>query len=158
MLEELLKKNKDAYYRMAWRYTRNREDALDVLQDSIEKAIRAQKKHQTIEHPNAWFYRILIRTAIDRVRRNKRIRPLDPVRDERRLRTEDRYADPDLERALGRLPDDCRDIVILRYFEDQKIDEVARIVELNPNTVKTRLRKALKLMRAELEEDIHDQT
>jgi len=50
------------------------------------------------------------------------------------------------------LPEKYRTIVVLRYFEDLKIDEIAEILNENVNTVKTRLYKSLEILRVKLSE------
>jgi len=57
-----------------------------------------------------------------------------------------------LQRALDNLPEKYRTIVVLRYFEDLKIDEIAEILNENVNTVKTRLYKSLEILRVKLSE------
>ncbi len=64
----------------------------------------------------------------------------------------DSYEDIDLKRALDELPYKYKTIIILRYFEDMKIEEIAAILDINVNTVKTRLYKALEKLRIKLDE------
>ena len=54
--------------------------------------------------------------------------------------------------AVGRLAPELKTVVILRFFEDLKLDEIARITKTNLSTVKSRLYKALKLLRVSIEE------
>ena len=70
----------------------------------------------------------------------------------------DDYSDMDLQKVLGDLPENYKTIIILRFFEDLKIQEIAKILNLNENTVKTRLYKSLKILRIKLgdEEDINE--
>jgi RNA polymerase sigma-70 factor (ECF subfamily) len=63
---------------------------------------------------------------------------------------DDRYADTDLQRALTRLPDKERLAVILRYFEDMPIDEIATVLNQNLSTTKSRLYKGLERLKTEL--------
>ncbi len=65
MLQKYLLEKKDAHYRMAFSYTKNKDDALDVIQDGIEKALKSINKNGPVDNINSWFYRILINTAID---------------------------------------------------------------------------------------------
>lgn len=64
--------------------------------------------------------------------------------------TIDEYENFDLQRALNNLPDNCRTLIILRYFEDLKIEEIAEILNENINTVKTRLYKSLEMLRIKM--------
>ena len=158
MLQTYLLEKKEAHYRMAYSYTRNKEDALDVLQDSIEKALRSLQKNGSPNHLNSWFYRILINTAIDYTRKKKRSAIMDPDEFEYLLQSEDHYKNFDLETALEKLPPDYKVIIVLRYFEEMKLQEIAEILGENVNTVKTRLYRGLKFLRIELKENDHEST
>lgn len=61
--------------------------------------------------------------------------------------------DMDLQDAIDQLPPTYKTLIILRFFEDLKIDEIAEITGLNVNTTKTRLYRALKILRIEVGED-----
>ncbi|WP_435922531.1 RNA polymerase sigma factor [Paenibacillus sp. DYY-L-2] len=152
LIADFVMKNKENFYRLAYSYCLNAEDALDIVQDSIHKAI----KSDTLKDETAiksWFYKIVVHTALDFLRRRKRVTVAsDGEMELRDPGSEDRYRDLDLERALDELPAEYRSVVVLRYFEDLKIEEVAEVLGLNVNTAKTRLYKALKLLRVEMEE------
>ncbi|MCB2290340.1 hypothetical protein LGK97_11245 [Clostridium sp. CS001] len=55
---------------------------------------------------------------------------------------------------MNDLPDDFRLIIKLRYFEDLKIDEIAEILNVNINTVKTRLYKALEILKIVMKDEV----
>jgi RNA polymerase sigma-70 factor (ECF subfamily) len=156
MLKKYLLENRESHYRMAYSYTKNQEDALDVLQDSIEKAFRAFKRGSEPEMLNSWFYRILINTAIDFIRKNNRLTYMESEKMEYMLTHEDHYRDFDLETALEKLPHKYRTIVVLRYFEDMKLHEIAKVLDENTNTIKTRLYKSLELLRMDLQEGANE--
>lgn len=58
----------------------------------------------------------------------------------------------DLHEAISQLPPHLRTIILLRFFEDMKLEEIARITRTNLSTVKSRLYKALKLLKLEMED------
>ncbi len=155
MLREYLIEKQAAHYRAAYSYTKNKEDALDVLQDSIEKALRSYGKKVRPDHLNAWFYRILVNTAIDYLRRRKKVLPLAEETLEALGATEDRYENLDLKEALEALPEPYVGIVHLRFYEDMKIAEIAEVLGENENTIKTRLYRGLALLKVEMEEENH---
>lgn len=64
----------------------------------------------------------------------------------------DHYVDIDLQQALNELPPDYRSVIVLRYLEDLKIEEVAEILDLNINTTKTRIYKGLKVLRVQMDD------
>lgn len=155
MLRDYLVQKQAAHYRAAYSYTKNKEDALDVLQDSIEKALRSYGRKVKPEHLNAWFYRILVNTAIDHLRRRKRVVPLAEQTLASLGASEDTYANLDLREALEALPEPYVGIVHLRFYEDMKIAEIADVLGENVNTIKTRLYRALKLLKVEMEGEHH---
>ena len=64
----------------------------------------------------------------------------------------DKYEDIDLQRALDQLPEKYRTIIVLRYFEDMKIGDIAQILGENENTIKTRLYNALAKLKISISE------
>lgn len=146
--------HKENAYRIAYSYVKNSEDALDIVQESIQKAIIALKKLTDLTYIKSWFYRIIIYTSIDFLRKRKK----EQVVEEEVLEVyssgkEDVYHDLDLYKALNELPDKYRIIIILRFFEDLKIEQISLILEEKSSTIKTRLYKALKMLRISLEDD-----
>ena len=67
--------------------------------------------------------------------------------------TEDGSASLDLQRALDALPEQDKAVILLRYFEDMKLEEIAMILEENLSTVKSRLYRSMKKLRGALGED-----
>ena len=145
--------NKNAHYRVAYSYAKGVEDAWDIVHDSIEKGLRAIERAAYPESMNAWFYRILINTSLDFLKKRKRWIHYEPEALEVMIETVDQYQDFDLHEALESLPSVIKTIIVLRYFEDLKISDIATILGENENTVKTRLYKGLKLLRVALEEE-----
>jgi len=155
MLQHYLIEKKEAHYHMALSYTKNKEDALDVIQDSVEKALKHIKKRGYPDQLNAWFYRILIHTAIDFTRKNRRTHLVDPESLTDLMVTEDAYRNFDLEDAMERIPVQYKTIIYLRYYEDLRLQDIAHILDEKLSTIKTRLYKGLKYLRIELKEDDH---
>lgn len=65
----------------------------------------------------------------------------------------DTYHDPDLKKAVDALEPLERTIIILRYFEDLQLNQIAEITKENINTVKTRLYRTLKKLNVKLSEE-----
>ena len=147
-----IRSNQQSIYRLAYSYTKNEQDALDIVQDSIQKGWLALERLTHTDQLKSWFYTILVRTAIDFLRKHHRI---VLVGDEalQQLPEHDTYENVDLQQALQQLPIQLREVIILRYFEDLKIEEVAHILQLPLSTTKSRLYKALKLLKIELEQE-----
>ena len=146
-------KNKERHYRLAYSYVKNADDALEVVQESIYKAISTMDSLKTPDYLNTWFYRIIVNTAIDLLRKRKKVVVMDDeTLSHYDLSTVDHYADIDLHKALEDLPIQYRSIIVLRFFEDLKIEEIATVLDENVNTIKTRLYKALRMLRVQLDD------
>ncbi|SMF79713.1 RNA polymerase, sigma subunit, SigV [Paenibacillus uliginis N3/975] len=143
--------NKEDMYRFAFSYVKNAENALDIVQDSIHKALLSSETLKSEGAMKSWFYRIVMNTSLDFLRKQKRIQLVDDKTLELHLPSnEDVYQDIDLEKALEELPYAFRTVIILRYFEDMKIEEIAEVLNENVSTVKSRLYKALRILRIQM--------
>ena len=149
--EDYVVEYKEPIYRLAYSYVRNPDDALDIVQESIYKGISSIESLKDLSVIKTWFYRIIVNTSLDFIRkRSKEIVLEDEILLNNNVIDSDNYPDIDLERALENLPDNYRVIIILRYFEDLKIDEISKVLDVNINTIKTRLYKGLELLRIEM--------
>lgn len=152
-IEEYILTNKEMHYRLAYSYVKNKDDALDIVQESIYKAFSSVEALKDTTYLKNWFCKIIVNTSLDFLRkRNKLIIGDEDFLDKYDKGVVDNYEDIDLKKALDELPDSYRSIIILRYFEDFKIKEVAEILDENINTVKARLYKGLEKLRIKLEE------
>ncbi|MED3691015.1 sigma-70 family RNA polymerase sigma factor [Peribacillus butanolivorans] len=140
-------------YRLAFYYVKNKEEALDIVQESIRKALASSSKIKDAASIDSWLYKIIVRTALDVLRKNKKLTIADDETIEYlRSGEEDNYRDLDLQRAMEGLSIKYKTVVILRFFEDLKLEEIAEVLEENVSTIKTRLYKALQLLRINMTE------
>lgn len=153
ILEDYIFQNKESHYRLAYGYVKNKEDALDIVQESIMKALNSVDSLQNADYLKTWFYRILVNTSMDVLRKKSKLSYVEDITlDLHSEAKEDTYENFDLQDAMDNLPNIYRLIISLRYFEDLKLEEIALILGENLNTVKTRLYAGLKKLRIELEE------
>ncbi|CAM3842208.1 sigma-70 family RNA polymerase sigma factor [Mesobacillus zeae] len=154
LLTDLILENKEKSYRLAFSYVRNEEDALDVIQESIYKAL---KKVHTLDNPQAlksWFLRIVVNTSLDLLRKRKK----EVIVDDDTLEfvspnSNDTYEDVDLKKQLNELPLKYRTVIILKFFEDLKLREIAEILQESESTIKSRLYRGLKMMQVQMSHD-----
>lgn len=149
-----IRANRQRFYFLAYSYTKNEQDALDIVQDSIQKAMQALHILEHFTYIKSWFYKIVVRTAIDFLRKNKRLQVTDDAQLEHFIPAyEDDYTDFDLTKALDALPLKYREVIILHYFEDLTLADVAIVLNVNINTIKSRLYRALQLLKIDLQEE-----
>ena len=142
---------KENHFRLAYSYVKNVDDALDIVHESIYKAMSSMDSLKNPRYIKTWFYRIVVNTSLDFLRKqSKLIVTEDEIITSLSLGAADNYQDIDLKRALEDLPHSYRSVIVLRYFEDLKIEEIAEILNENVNTVKNHLYKALEKLRIEM--------
>ncbi len=148
VINELLLTNYDKYYRIAYGYVHNETDALDIVQESAYKAIYHSDRLKKAEFADTWICRIVINEAMEFFRKNSRNYVEMDISDTGK---EEKYTDIDLQRAIDRLSPEEKKVVLLRYFEDMSLNQVAEIVGENLNTIKSRLYRALDKLKISLD-------
>ena len=141
--------HQDQFYRLAYSYVRSREDALDAVQNAVCRALEHCGSLRNEDALKTWFYRILVNECLMYLRKNRKLLPIQSL--EQELAAPEQ-GNQDLHEAISQLPPHLRTIILLRFFEDMKLEEIARITRTNLSTVKSRLYKALKLLRLEMED------
>ncbi len=138
-LQELLVLHSDQLYRTAFLYVRNREDALDVVQEASYKAFKSISQLKTENFFLTWLTRILIHCSYDVLKRKKKEIPKDIMSEREVDRREQDVESLDLLVAINQLNEKYKDAIILFYFQDLPISEVAKVMNIPENTVKTHL-------------------
>jgi len=151
LLTEFVLENKEKFYRLAYSYVKNEEDALDIIQESIHKALKGIHTLENSQALKSWFFRIVVNTSLDLLRKKKKEMVVDDDTIEFfSPKKNDTYENVDLTRFLNELPEKYRIVIILKFFEDLKIREIAEVLNEKENTIKTRLYKGLKMLRIEM--------
>ncbi len=149
---ELIQLRKELLYRTAYAYVKNPEDALDIVAETVYRAYRSKGKLREPAYFNTWLTRILINCCLDHIKKHGRVIPVEGGLDAP-VPAEDRAEVLDLHSAVDQLDVNCRTVVILKYFHDLTIAQIAEIMQRPQGTVKTYLHRALKSLRTELKED-----
>jgi RNA polymerase sigma-70 factor (ECF subfamily) len=147
-------------YRLAYASLGNREEALDATQEAFVKMYQARHRYRPEGSPGTWIHRILVNACIDRSRRRRlrRTVPLDeaaggrgwppadpggsPLKQQQR-----REARARLDRAMARLPERQRIVLVLRHSNDMSIKEISRVLDCSVGTIKSTLHRALGRLR-----------
>ena len=136
--------NQNQFYRAAYYYVKNREAALDVVQNAICKALEKYDKLQSEEAMASWFYRIVINESLMYLRKEKKYIACEEAAYEPRL---------EVVSKISELPTEMQIVIQLHFFEEKTLKEIAEITETNLNTVKSRLYAACKKLGKELEKE-----
>ena len=143
-------------YNYIYRMTGNREDALDLCQESFLKAYRELGALKDKGRFSSWLYRIAHNVCYSRFRKDqgKTFVELDSNVGASRMPIENRLA---VEKALAELPDDQREVVVLKVYQGLKFDEIAAVQDAPVSTVKSRLYMSFDKLKAVLGEQVIDQ-
>ncbi|CAM3510117.1 sigma-70 family RNA polymerase sigma factor [Paenibacillus lupini] len=137
-------------YGIAYSYMRNEADALEAIQ---ETTFRVWNKRRTLRDPKVfttWMTRILIRVCLDEQKKRRREQPLNNELIERDTlaATENGVDRMDLAVQLQKLTAKYRMVIVLKYYRDMTITEIAELLEKPDGTIKTWLHQALKQLRS----------
>lgn len=133
----LIESNKQTMYKVSRSYLSNDEDIADAIQDTIESC---WKNFDLLENPayfRTWMTRILINKCIDFIRKNRREHPVSGFPQYGTDHSE--LNNCEFNELMNSLDEKYRTILLLYYGEGFKISEIAQLLEMEENTVKTRL-------------------
>lgn len=149
-LLQLIEVDKERLYKLAYIYVKNEEDAKEIVQETVYKAFMSIKKLKNIEAFNGWITKILVNSSMDCIRKRKKLIFIEEekLRDIEAL--DKNYLD--LYEAVDKLQGLDKTVIILKYFQDYKIKDIALILDISESKVKNHLHKGLKLLRIELED------
>lgn len=139
----LIKKNKEYLYKMAFLYVKDEQDALEVIHETVYRAFLNIEKLKKAKFFNTWITRILINVSIDFLKKKGKNEMLDEstpiIKEKCEISTEEKL---DLYNAIDLLNDNYKTVIIMMYFNDMKIKDISKVMEIPENTVKTYLRRA----------------
>ena len=135
-------------YRVSCGLLRNPQDRLDAAQEAVIRAWERIGSLRRSEYFETWLTRILINVCYDMLRARKNIVPLEELAEQ----PAPEGADRELHDAIRKLDGELRIVVVLHYMEGYRLREIAEMLELPTGTVKTRLARAKKQLRIQLEE------
>lgn len=149
-----LLKYQDSMYRLAMSTVRDRDAALDVVQEASLKALEHYKGLRSPDSIKSWLFRIVINEALKHLASVKREFPDDGSL------PDETYHEPaydsegeEVYAAVMRLPEQLRLVILLRYYEDLSLREISEATGININTVKSRLYAAHKKLGADIKEE-----
>lgn len=138
--------------RVALGYLGNDEDAADAIQDTILSAYEHIGDLQKDEYFKTWIVRILINHCTKIWRSNKKIVSMEEGFSDTSVETDAAKADMEFRELLFSLPEESRVIFQLYYGEQFTTREIAEILNMKENTVKSRLHRGKEKLRMELQE------
>ena len=166
--EELMRKYEKRIFSFVVRMVRNEDTAVDLTQDFFFKIFTVLDKYNYEYKFSTWAYRICYNLVIDHIRKNQA--QVDSLDDESvsprdMLGSENVSKDDGFKtlaraetrdyvwRVVDQIPLKFRELILLRYIQDLKYEEIAEITSLPVGTVKNRIFKAKEILKQEMEKD-----
>ena len=151
--ETLAAENERAVYSVCYHMMGCREDAMDCAQDTMLRAFRAFSSFRGESSFSTWITRIAINVCNDALRKRRDAVSLDALRENTGYdpadsaptayaRLEEKERMRLLREALGLLPPDMREMIVLRDIQGKSYDEIAQILRLPLGTIKSRVSRA----------------
>jgi RNA polymerase sigma-70 factor, ECF subfamily len=161
-LEQLIRDQQNYIYSVALGVARNADDAADIMQEACIKMARALPSYRAEARFTTWLFRLVVNVGLDVLRkRGRRVSLENDESAEALVPAADPSDDPAswaeradaaarVRLALERLPAGQRLALTLQYFEDVGYEEIADIMDVPLNTVKSHIRRGKEAMAREL--------
>ena len=146
-IEDVLNNYGDSIFRLSFSYLHNKEDAEDILQDTLIQFLKVKPSFNNEEHLKAWLFRVAINLSKNKIKSNN-VRRADNI--------DDLEIVPDKEdfsfvwEAVKKLPMKYREVIHLYYYEGYSIQEISKILGKNIGTIKSLLSRGRKLLEKDL--------
>lgn len=150
-LEAYLIGGQARFYRLAYSYLQDREEALDAVQTAVCRALERRDSLRSEAALRTWFTRILVNACMDLLRQRKRVTFVPPEALDSGSYEDPLPEDDVLARRVNALPPEIQTVVKLRFYEDMTLRDISEVTGWNLNTVKSRLYAGLKKLRVSLE-------
>ncbi|MEH7121886.1 sigma-70 family RNA polymerase sigma factor [Bacillus sp. JJ1773] len=152
--QELMEEEKVKLYKIAYVYMKNEADALEVFQETTYKAFISINNLKDDRYFSTWLSRILINTAIDHLNKRKKIIPIErEILEEKMAPYRSNEEDLDLLQAVMELDEKYKTVLILRFYKDYTVKQIAYVLDCPEGTVKTNIHRGINLLKEKLKED-----
>jgi RNA polymerase sigma factor (sigma-70 family) len=166
----LVDRYKEMIFTLALKMIKNREEAEEVSQDTFVKVYNSLNKFKGDSKFSTWIYKIAYNTCLDRLKKNKKEENtisidefsdhLVKTLDNALSALEEKERKQTIQNCLNLLSREENFLLTLYYFDDQNLDEIAKIMDINSNNVKVKLFRSRKklavILKKQLEPEILD--
>ena len=152
----LVVESRDRLFSIAYRILRDRSRAEDAVQQTFLIAWREFPKLRDASKVDAWFYRLLVNSCRSEMRNVSRWQPGLRLVDEYPSSADDHEVvaqRDEIERSFRKLNAEQRAVLVLHHYVGLSGEEIGRVLDVPPGTVRSRLHYARKLMRSAIEAD-----
>ena len=148
-MEEVIQREKDLVYRLAFSQCHQKDQADDIFQNVMYRYLKRKPTFESLEHEKAWFIRVTLNCSKTSLKSfwNNRVEEID----------EQAYIfekkEIDLTPYLNKLPKKYNAALYLFYYEGYSTKEMAKLLHIKENNVRVLLNRARNQLRKEIESD-----
>ena len=139
-------------YNIAYGYTRNRDDSIDIMQNAYVVLLESNKRFESNEHIKYFLIRVTVNESLDLLKsasKKRVIKNNDVVVNFPETKKEE--LPYDLSEIVNTLPEKYKTILILHYYDDMKIKDISNVLKISEPAVKKRLERARNLIKEIIE-------
>ena len=166
----LVDRYKDMVYTLAVKMLNNKEEAEEIAQDTFIKIYNALNKFKGESKFSTWVYKITYNTCLDALKKKKKINNVSYIEDFSEHQTkaleeildsiDEKERNQTIQDCLEELPSDEAFLLTLYYFDDQSVEEIAKVINISTDNVKVKLfrtrKKLATILKRRLEPEILD--
>lgn len=160
----LVNQYKDLVFTLAYKMLKNKEEAEEVSQDTFIKIFNSLNKFKGESKFSTWIYKITYNTCLDKLKKIKKENSVVYIEDfnEHQVKVienilesiDEKERNQKIQECLQLLPSEEAFLLTLYYFDDQSIEEIAKVIDCNTNNVKIKLFRSRKKLASILKEQL----
>ena len=160
----LVNQYKDVVFTLAYKMLKNKEEAEEVSQDTFIKIFNSLNKFKGESKFSTWIYKITYNTCLDKLKKIKKENNVVYIEDFKEHQVnaiqniiesiDEKERNQKIQEYLQLLPSEEAFLLTLYYFDDQSIEEIAKVIDCNANNVKIKLYRTRKKLASILKEQL----
>lgn len=152
---EVINKYSDMVYRMAYSMVKNKFDAEDIHQEVFVRYLKKHPEFESAEHEKAWFLRVTINLCKNlwKTAWKQKVVSLGEHDLEEETKEQKEAREDEIIEIVKQLPRKYRMVIHLFYYEELSIDEISKVLNTKPSTVRTHLTRGRARLKELLKED-----
>lgn len=152
--QDLLEAEKEKLYKMAYLYMKNEADALEAFQETVYKALVSIQQLREEQYFSTWLARILINTCKDLLKKKSRVILMErEVLEDRTSPYMPEDGSSELLELIKGLDEKYKTVLMLRYYRDYSVKQIAELLECPEGTVKTNIHRGIGQLREKMKEE-----
>lgn len=158
-LDEVMKDYLSSVFRVSYAILNDKHDAEDIAQETFLQYYLITEDFESDEHIRRWLLLVAVNRSKNLVKSawKRKREPMENLEEMGNTVVFQTREDRDLLEAVAELPLKCRTIIHLFYYEEYKIKEIAEMLDISENTVKSQLARGRSLLKAKLREEWNDE-